>query len=140
MAPANAVHPGRVAVQAGGAQPHRALRQLVALPDDDPVRGGVGAEDVAGRAAADPEPAPLSDCEVVVAQVAAEDAPPGIDDLTGPITEVAVAAQELALVLPREEAEVLALGAARDSQAGARGDLADLRLRQLAQREAEPPQ
>ena len=48
-----------------------------------------------------------------------------------------MAAQEAALALAGEEAEVLALGLAGDGEAVAGGDLADLGLGQLGEREAE---
>ena len=51
-----------------------------------------------------------------------------------------MAAEELALALTGEEAEVLALGAACDRQPPARRDLAHLRLGQLPEREANARQ
>src|SRR5207249_1989556 len=67
----------------------------------------------------------------------AEPAAAAIDHLPGPLLETGVPAQELPLALAREEAEVLALGAARHLEVRAGCDLPDLRLRQRSQGKAK---
>ena len=60
-----------------------------------------------------------------------------VDDLAGALIEPGLPAQELALSLTGEEAEVLALGPARDLELRPGGDLPHLRLGELAEREAK---
>ena len=69
-----------------------------------------------------------------MAAVGAEAVAVGIDDLAGPIRQVRVAAQELALALAAEEAEVLALGTARYLQLRLRRQLPHAGLGQRGER------
>ena len=66
--------------------------------------------------------------------------PGAVDDVPGTLPEAAVAGEEALLALPGEEAEVLALGLFRDREAVTLGDLPHLRLAEMGEREAEPPQ
>ena len=132
------VDAGAVAVQDGVADPHAARLQLLAGADRDGVGGGVGGEHVERLRRGDADAAALADGEVVVAAVAADRAPGAVEDGAGGVAKTAVAAQEPALALAGEEAEVLALGLARDRQPVAGGDLPHLGLGQLGEREAKP--
>ena len=71
------------------------------------------AEHVERLAAAHAQASALADGEVVVAGVRAEPATAPVHDVARPLLEAGVPAQELALALAGEEAEVLALRAAR---------------------------
>src|SRR5205823_11034161 len=114
-----------------------ARRQLHASADRDPVRGGVGGEHVEGPPGGDAEAAALADREMVVAAMAAEDAPAGVDDLAAVVAEAAMAGEERTLALAGEEAEILALALAGHLEPGGGGELADAGLRQLGEWEAE---
>src|SRR4051794_10926215 len=126
-----------LAVQDRVADADAALLQLGAGADGDGVGGGVGGEHVEGLRGGDADAAALADGEVVVAAMAAEGAAGGVEDRAVALAQAAVAAEEAALALAGEEAEVLALGLAGDGEVVAGGDLADLGLGQLGEREAE---
>ena len=74
----------------------------------------------------------------MVPAVGAQTPAGAVDDLALAVAEARVAAQELALALAREEAEVLALGPAGDLEPRRGRELAHLGLGQLAEREAQP--
>src|SRR5512132_872181 len=75
-----------------------------------------------------------------MAVVPSEAAPLPVDHVARAPLEPGVAAEELALALPGEEAEVLALRATRNLEARPGRDLADLGLGQLAQGETQARQ
>ena len=81
--------------------------------------------------------APLADGVVVVPAVAAEHAAGGVDEVAGPLGEIAVTSQERGLAGAGEEAQILRFGLRRHRQAGVGGQRADLRLGQLAEREPQ---
>jgi hypothetical protein len=75
---------------------------------------------------------------VVVAAVAAEQAAGGVDEVAWAVGQPAVAGEEGRLAGAGEEAQVLRVGPPRDREAGLGGQLAHLRLGQLAEREPQP--
>src|SRR5919106_563185 len=125
------------AVQRRPTDPDEAGRELLARSCDHPIRDGIRGEDVQGLAAPHPDPLALTDREVVMAAVGPDPATGPVDDLAGALIEPGVPAQELALSLTGEEAEVLALGPARHLELRAGGNLTHLRLGELAEREAK---
>src|SRR3954447_1627162 len=137
VAEAHPVDPVRWTVEPGAANPNPPGGEFAARAGDHRVGLGVGPEHVERLAAADAQAAPLTDREVVMALVLAEAPPPPIDHVARALLETGVTAQELALALTGEEAEVLALGTTRHLEPGLRGDGAHLGLGQLAQREAK---
>src|SRR5262249_44088713 len=96
--------------------------------------------DVPRLASADAQPAPLPDGEVVVPPVGGQPAARAIHHLSGAIAEPRVTAEELALALAGEKAEVLALGPPRDLETGGARLGADPELGQLAEGEPEARQ
>ena len=114
----SAAAPGRRGRPGGAGSRRGPRRDAVAsssrAPTTTVLRLGVGGEHVERLGAADAEPAPLADGEVVVARCARRARRPARSTIApGPLAEAAVAGEERALALAGEEAEVLALGLAR---------------------------
>src|SRR3954471_12641202 len=109
---------------------------VLAHADRDRVRVGVGGDDVKRLGGGDADPASLADGEVVVAGVAADRRPGGVEDGPGPLAQAAVALEKPRLALAGKEAEVLALGLLGDLETVTGRDLADLGLAQLGERES----
>ena len=126
-------------VQRDRAERHARAAQRLAGADGDRVRLDVGGGDVErlAAAAAGPHPAPLADGVRVRAAVAGDGAPGEIERAPGALARAAVALEERLTAGAGEEAEVLRVGRARDRQPLALGQLAHLRLGQLAEREAQ---
>ena len=114
-----------------------ARRELLARPDGHRVALGVLRQDVARLARGDPEAAPLADREVVLAAMTAQDAPRGIDDIAGAVSDPPVAGEERGTRRAREEAEILGIGLAGHRQPGLARERADLRLGEVPEREAQ---
>src|SRR4051794_24574548 len=131
------VHTRPRTVQDGVAQRHPASRELRPAADRDHVRLRVGAEHVERLRCREADAAALPDREVVVAAVAPDPTPAGVEEPALAVTESAVVAQELALALAREEAEVLALGLRGHGEAVLGGDLAHPALLEPGERKAQ---
>src|SRR4051794_20111244 len=110
------------------AHPDAAARQLLAAANHDPVGARVRPQDVQRVAAADPDPAALTDREVVEAAMRAHNPPLVVNDLAWPLIETAMAAQERVLSLAGQEAQVLAFDLGGHREIGRRGKLAHARL------------
>ena len=98
----------------------------------------VGGEHVLRLGGGDAQALALADREVVGAAVAAELAPGAVDDRARAVADAAVAGEERGLAGAGEEAEVLGLALVGHGQPRRAGERADLRLGQLAEREAQP--
>ena len=119
---------------------HRDLRGRERRPraDRDRVRLAVLGQHVERLRGGDAEPLALADREQVLATVATDGPPGAVDDRTGALAQAPVAGEERALAGAGEEAQVLRLALVRDRQPGGAGELAHLRLAQLAEREPQP--
>ena len=138
VAQAHPIDVRAVAVQRRVAHEHPVALQSLARPHGHGVARGVGGEHVERLASAEPEPAPLTDRVVVVSAVLAEPLAVLAEDRARALPESAVARQERAATDAGQEAQVLRVGLAGHRQPVGRGELADLRLRQLPEREAQP--
>src|SRR5215211_1174306 len=117
-----------LAVQPRIAHAHSGRGELLARPDDDAVRLRLGGQHVERLRRADSDPAALANGEVVVSLVFAEHAAARVDHVAHARPEPAVAPEEAALALAREEAQILALRLARDGKPGVRRQPPHLRL------------
>src|SRR5919201_2208924 len=115
-----------------------AARERLTRTDDQRVRRGIGAKRVERRRrSGDAEALALPGRESPIAGVTAKLAAALVDDGTI-LCDETVPSEELAVVVAREEARLLALGACRSFETGGRGLRTRLRLRLLAERKPEP--
>src|SRR6266508_879658 len=118
-------------------QVDRRARQRAARADDDGIRAGVRAQGVERLRGCDAESLSLSGREAPVPRVAAELVAVLVDDCTLCGSETA-ALEERAVVVPGEEARLLALAARRAREACTLRLGASLGLGLLAEREHDP--
>ncbi len=138
VAQLDAVDARAVAMQARAAQRHRGRLQLGARAGDDAVAGGLGPQHVERLLGGDAEPSALADGVAVMAAVTCRARGRRCRRSPRLLLDPGVAGEEGGAAGAGEEAEVLRVGLGGDRQLRLGGQLAHLRLRQLAEREAHP--
>ena len=117
-----------------------ALRDLVATTDDQGVRGGQHLADVDRLTERDPQPVALPHGVMGVAGVRADAGAIDVDDRSRVARVAAALLEQRAVVAERDEADLLALRLVRRRQLELGRDPPDLRLGQVAEREARASQ
>src|SRR5205085_2704526 len=110
--------------------------QILTASELDRVRQRIDPADVARSVGGDAQPAPLAHREAGGAGVLTEASTVAVDDRSRCGSPSGTLPERVPVVAAGDEADLLALGLVRRRQPERTSDLADLRLRQLAQREA----